>query len=170
MLIFEWTTVLSPCYISYTQLMPTHANRQRVKEWETERERERERNAIHLPWPVHDWHTAITKGLSRKQAARGTVACPPSGPLWDAAATPQISCLLAYSCSRATGWESSHPASLVYSYALFLFSLTSSCLPLSLSSNNSLLPSSLPLLSLSLSLSLSPLYFCDFLPFLSLQG
>ncbi len=74
--------------------MPTHANRERVKEARI-REKERERNAVHLPWPVHDWHTAITKGLSREQAARGTVDCPPSGPLWDAAATPQISCQLA---------------------------------------------------------------------------
>ncbi len=66
------------------------------REWKSENQREGEREkCVHLPWPVHDWHTAITKGLSHEQAARGTVDCPPSGPLWDAAATPQISCQLA---------------------------------------------------------------------------
>lgn len=143
------------------------------REWKSENQRKGEREkdfAVHLPWPVHDWHTAITKGLSREQAARGTVDCPPSGPLWDAAATPQISCQLAVAvkpvAERAVILHLC--LQLCPLFILFNFLLLAS-LSLSLSSSNSLLPSSLPLLSLTHSIYLSPLYLTDFLPFLSLS-
>ncbi len=143
------------------------------REWKSENQREGEREkCVHLPWPVHDWHTAITKGLSHEQAARGTVDCPPSGPLWDAAATPQISCQLAVAVEPVA--ERSVILHLCLQlcprFILFNFLLLAS---LSLSSSSTL--SSHPASPLSLShsltqsINLSPLYLTDFLLFLSLS-